>query len=120
MLERIQTTFKTFMNFILWILLAILATLTAFQLHATLIFLAILVIENPSLRPTYWSMDSLHGLGRVLWLVIGVLWLGWVMFTEGYFREGKHLRVLRQRAIRCFLITGGIYLLCVIILRLLA
>jgi uncharacterized membrane protein YadS len=120
MLEWLKSSIGNLSYFVFWIVLALLATLTGFQLHGTLIAISIAVIENPNLRPTGWSTATIHGLGRVFWLILGILWLGWVMFTEGYLREGKNRELLLRRAFILLLILGVLYATSLIILRLLS
>jgi hypothetical protein len=102
MLERLRSAFSNLSYVVFWLVLAGLATLTVFQVHGTLITISIAIIEEPALRPPGWTMDTTHGLGRVFWLILGILWLGWVMFTEGHLREGKD----EQRLLRRFLILA--------------
>jgi hypothetical protein len=109
MLSRLRSAIGNISYFILWAILAGLAAFLVFQIHATLIAISISVIENPNLRPPGWSMDTTYGLSRVFWLILGILWLGWVMFAEGYLREGvKHKRLIK-RSLLLLVISGGVY-----------
>ena len=119
MKARIQSLFGNLGYIVFWFVLAGLAILTVFQLHTTWIAIALSVIENTSLHPREWNTDTIHGLGRVFWLVLGILWLGWVMFTEGHLREGKDRKLLIRRFIYFLLILGGIYGLNYLILLIL-
>jgi uncharacterized membrane protein YadS len=119
LIERLKSAFSNLSYFVFWLVLAVLVTLSAFQLHATLTAISISIIENPSLRPTGWTFDTVHGLGRVFWLILGILWLGWVMYTEGYLREGKDNQRLIPRFVRLLLILVGIYALNYLVLLLL-
>ena len=119
MIKRMQPVFAPIGYIVFWLGLAILATLTAFQVHGTLIALAHAVIKNPSLRPLGWSTDTLYALSRVFWLILGILWLGWVMFTEGYLSEGYQDHLLKQRIIRLTIVLTAIYGACLLILILL-
>jgi hypothetical protein len=116
MVEKLQPILARFGYAIFWLGLVVLATFTAFQIHGTLIALAIAVIENPSLRPYGWTTNSIYALSRLLWLVLGILWLGWVMFTEGYLREGYQRQLLKQRTIRLIIILAVLYGACLLIL----
>jgi len=107
--EKVRSLFNNLSYFVFWLVLAILAALVAFQLHTTWITISIAVIENPSLRPTGWSIYTTYGLSRFFWLVLGILWLGWVMFTEGDLSEGKDRKLLLKRSGRLLLILGIIY-----------
>jgi hypothetical protein len=109
MKARWQSFFENIGYFVFWLVLGVLAVFTAFQLHATWIAIAISVVENPSLRPPGWSMDSVHGLGRVFWLIIGILWLVWVMYTESHLREGRERKRLMPRFFIFLIVLGAIY-----------
>ena len=119
MLERIQSTANKVSCLFVWLVFVILMTLTLFQVYATVIAVSLVVIENPTLRPTGWNTSSIHGIGRLLWLILGIFWLGWVMFTEGYLREGRDQQRLKRRTFRLLQIVGITYLVCTIILCLL-
>jgi len=116
----LRSSFSNLGYLLFWIILVILATLTVFQLHVTLIAISIFVIENPSLRPTGWTSNTTHGLSRVFWLILGILWLGWVMYTEGHLREGKDQQYLVKRSLILLLVLGGIYAACYLLLLLLS
>ena len=102
--------------YFLWVILAVLVTLTLFQVHGTLISIALAAIENPSTRPLGWTTGSVYGFSRLLWLILGIFWLGWVMYTLEYLREGQQYQILKQRVIRCLRILGVIYIVCIILL----
>ncbi len=119
MLERIGSTLNRFSYLFVWLVFAILITLTLFQVYATVIAVSLVVIENPTLRPIGWNTSSVHGLGRLLWLILGIFWLGWVMFTEGYLREGRDQQLLKRRTFRLLQIVGITYFVCTIMLYLL-
>ncbi len=116
MFERLKSVYANIGYLFFWIISTLLITLALFQLHATLIVLALVIIETPSLRPTGWYIGTLYGISRALWLVLGMFWLGWVTFTEGYLREEA---LLLKRALRLFIIIGSIYLGSYLILLLL-
>ncbi len=117
MLEWFKSVYTNLIYLLFWLLSAILITLALFQLHATLIALALVIIETPSLRPTGWYIGTLYGVSRALWLILGMFWLGWVTFTEGYLREDADL--LKERVFRLSMIIGSIYLLSYLTLLLL-
>ena len=116
MLQRIRSLFINLSYLVFWLILAAFATLVIFQVHATLIAISIAVIRNPVLRPTGWSMDTTYGLSRLFWLILGILWLGWVTFTEDFLREGKDQHILVKRSSLLLLIAGIIYGACYLIL----
>ncbi|MCJ7702294.1 MAG: hypothetical protein MUO62_11985 [Anaerolineales bacterium] len=120
MLERLKSALSNISYLIFWIVLAALAVFVVFQIHATLIAIAIAVIENPDLRPLGWSMDTTYGLSRVFWLILGIFWLGCVMFTEGYFREGVNQKRLLKRFFLSLVIVGVIYGINYLVLLLLS
>ena len=93
-----------------WLVLAISAALTAFQIHATLLFLGLLIVENPTFRPSGWSTNTIHSLSRILILTLGAFWLGFVVFLENYLREGRDRQVLRSRLLRLISYIAGVYI----------
>jgi hypothetical protein len=109
MLERLKSALGNISYFVFWIILAALAVFVMFQIHATLIAIAIVVIENPDLRPLGWSMDTTYGLSRVFWLILGIFLLGWIMFTEGYLQEGVTQKRLLKRFFLSLVIVGVVY-----------
>lgn len=104
---------------ILWLISAVLITLTLFQMHGTIIAIAVAVVKNPALRPVGWNTLTVYSLSRLLWVILGVVWLGWVVFNEEFLREGKQLGLLRRRVILLFTTIVVIYLVCYLILLLL-
>lgn len=115
MFKRLQPVLAPVGYIVFWSGLAVFATLTAFQIHGTLIAISLAVIENPSLRPLGWSTDTVYALSRVFWLILGIFWLGWVMFTEGYLREGYQRQLLKNRTLRLMIILGATYVIFFII-----
>ena len=79
-MERAQLVLSRIGYLIVWLTSAVLITLSLFQVHATLIAIAVNIINNPSLRPVGWSTGSVYGLSRLLWLILGIIWLGWIFF----------------------------------------
>lgn len=120
MLERIKSLIDNLSVYALWLALVVLVTITAFQVHTTIIAIALWAVQNPSLRPPGWNTNTIYGLSRLLWLILGILWLGWVMFTEGYLSEGKQLEVLKPRALRLLLIIVVLFTTCYLALYILA
>jgi len=117
---RIKSLIDNLGIYALWLALVILVTIVLFQVHTTLIAIALTVVQNPSLRPPGWNTNTIYGLSRLIWLILGIFWLGWVMFTEGYLSEGKRQEVLKKRALRLFLFIAVIYAVCFTVLRMLA
>jgi hypothetical protein len=109
MLQRLQSITNNISYLVFWIIVAVLAALTAFQLHANLILISMAIINNPTLRPTGWSTDTIYGLSRVFWLVLGIFWLGLVMYSERNLYEGKNQGQLLKRFTLLIIILGVIY-----------
>jgi hypothetical protein len=120
MIERIRSIFDAISYIIFWLILGVVVTLTLFQVHATLIYIAVVVVDNPSLRPIGWSSGTIYGLSRILWLILGMCWLGWIMLTYDYLRESKQLKILKQRFFRLLLILGAVYFCSYVVLLFLA
>ena len=116
---RTKSILENLSSYILWLVLAVLVTLTLFQVHATIIAVALEAVKNPATRPVGWSTDSVYGFDRLVWLVLGIFWLGWVMYSLEYLREGQKYHLLKGRIIRLLVIMGAIYLVCTILLFLL-
>jgi len=120
MIERIRSIFDAISYIIFWLFLGVVVTLTLFQVHATLISVAVVVVDDPSLRPIGWSTGTIYGLSRLLWLILGICWLGWVMYTYEHLRESKQLKILKQRFFRLLIILGAVYLCSYVVLLFLA
>jgi small-conductance mechanosensitive channel len=119
-LSRHRETLSGIGFYATWIAFAVLGALTAFQVHAALIALGVMVVDSPTLRPTGWTFQSIYGLARVFWLLVGILWLGGVTFSEKYLRDGLQYQEFRVRSLRIFLVLAAIYLLCVVLLSILS
>lgn len=70
-----------------WILLSIVTGIVVWYLHTVVLYLMALVINNPALRPTGWSPDSLAGVSKLSILTLGSLWLLVTMWMEGALRR---------------------------------
>jgi hypothetical protein len=92
-----------------WIALMALAALAAFQIQTTLVYIGLLVVENPDLRPSGWTTNTITPLERLIILILGVFWLGLAMYSEPYLREGMQQKVFRHRLIRLLVIILGIF-----------
>lgn len=119
MIKRMQPVLAKLGYIISWLTLSVFATLTAFQVHGTLIAISLVIVENASLRPLGWSTDTVYALSRIFWLVLGIFWLGWVMFTEGYLSEGYQQQLIIKRTLRLTVILAVIYGACFLILLIL-
>jgi hypothetical protein len=120
MLKSIQTIVANLLYILLWVALAALVAFTLFQVHGTLISLGVYIVNNPSLRPTYWNSGSIILLSRLLWLVLGLIWLGSVMYMHEYLNEGRQVGGFWKRILLLLLILAGVYGLSYLILLALA
>jgi len=120
MIERIRSGFDAISYIIFWLILGVVVTLTLFQVHATLIYIAVVVVDNPSLRPIGWNTGTIYGLSRLLWLILGMCWLGWIMYTYEHLRESTQLKILIQQFFRLLLILGAVYFCSYVVLLFLA
>ncbi len=95
--------------YLLWLLLAVLWAVVAFQVQTTLLYLGLVVVQTPEIRPTGWNTATISGINRCTFLVLGALWLGVVVFTERYLREGLEQNRLFAYAGRLAVIAGLSY-----------
>ncbi len=109
MLQRVRPILENLGLFGLWVILAAFLVLAAYQVYATLIYVALLAVQNPATRPTGWNTGTIYGLSRFLILVLGSLWLLVVIFLRGYLSDGAMQRQLRSRVLRLLLFIGAIY-----------
>ena len=116
MTEQTRSFFTNFLYILLWLILVVLVTLTLFQVHGTITALAVYVVKDPSLRPIGWNSGSVVLLTRLLWFILGILWLVWVMYTFDYLRESSRSQTLVKKVFRLLLILGATYLSSYIIL----
>jgi hypothetical protein len=92
----------------LWGTLSAGLVLVAYQVYATLIFIGILIVENPTTRPAGWNTGTMTALSRFLILVLGGTWLVAVSLLEGYLRDASEQGRLRNSVIRLLFVMGGI------------
>lgn len=109
MREETRSIIKKIISFLSWLMLSILITLTTFKWHTTLIAISYVIVENPSLRPAGWTRDTIFILGRVLWLILGTIWLGIETFTFEFIIETKRPQILLRRVFRILIILGVAY-----------
>ena len=109
--QQLRGLWKTFGHYIVWAILATLLALTLYQLHATLLFLGLKAVENPSTRPAGWNTDTIHGLGRFLFLVLGATWLVSMSLMESFLGQAQQEGRLWALAGRLLLAIGAIYAL---------
>lgn len=100
---------------VVWLLLAALTAVVAWQLHVTLLYLASLMIANPTWRPPGWSADTVATLSRLSVVIWGSLCLIIVMYLEHRLREalkdGELLRQSLRFAIGLGVVSMTIYLI---------
>ncbi|MFZ5916828.1 MAG: hypothetical protein ACOYZ7_07850 [Chloroflexota bacterium] len=109
MREHLRSMLASLGFYGLWAAVALLAALAAHQLYATLLFIGLLIVQNPRTRPSGWNTMTLYGLSRFLVLVLGICWLLAVYLAEGYLREGLHQHRLKSRLLRLGLGIGMFY-----------
>ena len=117
--QRLRSVFVSLRSYLLWLILAVLITLTLFQVHASLTSITLIAVQNPATRPPGWTTSSVYGFSRVAWLILGIIWLGWVMYTLEYLREGQKYHILTRRVVRLLVIIGVVYIGCYILLLIL-
>ena len=69
MKRRVQDALEDLGIYALWVALSALAALTAYQVYGTLLYIGLLVVDNPKLRPPGWNTATIHGLSRFLVLL---------------------------------------------------
>jgi hypothetical protein len=116
MSQRMQNLFEGVGMFGLWVALAALMTRVAFQMHATLIFLGLKAVQLPAMHEVGWNTHTIHGLGRFLTLILGIVWLFFVTMLQESLRDAIREKRLKALVVRSAVILGGIYLVCVAIL----
>ena len=109
MTKRTHGTLKTALIYGVWVVLGILAALAAFQVYGTLLYIGLLVVENPALRPPGWNTATIRGLSRFLILALGVCWLLAVYYLEGYLKESVEQHRLWPQVVWPALIIAVLY-----------
>jgi hypothetical protein len=100
-------------------LLALLYALAAFQLHALIVYLGILIVESPSLRPVGWNSSTIVGVNKCGIVILGMLWLGLVLFSHHYLKEALADHQLWSKAGRLVLMSLGLYIFSAVVLYIL-
>lgn len=113
MSQRIQHLVEGIRLYGLWLALATLMVLVAFQIHATLIFLGLKAVQQPVMNAVGWNTHTIHGLGRFLTLILGMVWLFSVTMLPASLREAIRAKKLKAFVVRLACILAGIYLVCV-------
>jgi hypothetical protein len=93
----------------LWLVIVLLWSIVSLYLQRTLLVLALWVIQTPALRPAGWSTSTLVGINRCGYLILGGVWLGMVLYTERYLREGLDEGALLVRAGRLLAIIAIVF-----------
>jgi hypothetical protein len=107
--QRIGDALKDLGIYVLWVALSALAALTAYQAYGTLLYVGLLIVDSPNLRPPGWNTATIHGLSRFLVLVLGMCWLLAVSLMINYLREGVVQRRLWRRVLWSVLSLGAVY-----------
>jgi hypothetical protein len=107
--KRAQGTLRSLGIYGLWVVLGALAALTAYQLYGTLLYVGLLVVEDPNLRPPGWNTATIYGLSRFLVLVLGICWLLVTSFVINYLGENIKPRQLWRRVLWSVLSMGALY-----------
>ena len=108
------------MIYAVWGILSILWIIVAFQVQAALLSIGLIMVQYPALTPLGWSSSTIHGLNRLIIFVVGSLWLGIVIYTEQYLREGCEDGQLFERVKQSLFAIGGTYLTCGVLMYLLS
>jgi hypothetical protein len=109
MLQRVRPILENLGLLGLWAKLAAFLALAAYQVYITLIYAALLAVQNPATRPPGWNTKTIYGLERFLILVLGCFWLVVVIFLRGYLGDGAMQRRLWSRVFYLLLFIGAIY-----------
>jgi len=114
--QKLQNTLSFVGVYGSWLLIAAIAVLLAFQIHSTLVYIGLLLVEIPAVNRAGWNTETVHGLSRFLYLVVGIFWLGLVTSLESYLRKSKEKNRLLTRVLIILAIFGLIYLASYLIL----
>ncbi|HSH01280.1 MAG TPA: hypothetical protein VLL52_02090 [Anaerolineae bacterium] len=95
-------TRDTLIPYILWLFLSILATVTAQKSYQLLMLLSHYWLTS-SWRPLSWNQATLTGLSRFYLLLLGILWLAYVMLAEQYLQRGRQTQQLQSHFRHLFL-----------------
>ena len=101
-----------------WLLLAAAAAWTAAQVHATVMFAGLKIVENPTLRPSGWTSNTLYGLSRFLWLCVGAAWLMAVALFSPLLSAAAQRRRLARTTGLLFLSLAAVFGLTYLLLLL--
>ena len=119
MTQRLRDIAENLGHYTVWAILAALLVLALYQLHSTLVYVGLEMVENPSTRPAGWNTGTINGLSRFLFLVLGAVWLVSVSLMERYLatcREDGRSWICVGRLL---LIIGAVYGLSYVIVLLL-
>ena len=84
MTQRLRDIVENLGHYVLWAILAALLVVALYQLHSTLVYVGLKMVENPSTRTAGWNTGTINGLSRFLFLVLGAIWLVSVSWMERY------------------------------------
>lgn len=100
----------------IWLGLTILSAWLAWQWHVTLLYLATLWLHSDLPRPPTWTPAQLAGINKASILVLGSLWLVWIIYLEQDLRwQAAHQR-LKARSLQITLATVAILLVSYVLI----
>jgi hypothetical protein len=67
-----------------------------------------------------WNTHTIHGLGRFLTLILGIVWLFFVTMLQESLRDALREKRLKNLLVRIVAILGTIYLACIALLFILS
>lgn len=91
---------KTIEQYSWWLVILALLTLTLFQLHALYVYIWLLIIENPMLRPVGWSSNTLHAISRIGYFIAGIIWILVAYIAEYQLHTKRNAKDKRLVAIK--------------------
>ncbi len=107
----LKKVLNSILFFVLWVLFSLFWGILAWQLQSLFLYLGLLVIDNPTLRPTGWNTQTIQGIYRCGFFLVGSLWLGLVIFTMNYLRDATDDHTVWPDTLRLFLGGTAVYLL---------
>lgn len=109
MLQRLRGILGGLGLYGLWAALAAFLVLAFYQMHTTVVFIAIRMVENPATRPPGWSTATVTGVSRFVILILGALWLVLVSLLESYLHDFAQRGILLKRTISLSLAILAIF-----------
>jgi hypothetical protein len=116
MRQKLQDTLSFAGVYGSWLLIAAIAILVAFQIHSTMVFIGLRLVEVPAVNRVGWNTATIHGLSRFLYLALGIIWLGLVTSLERSLRKSKEKNKLLRHVLIILAIIGVVYIASYLIL----